>query len=101
MTTTIFGASDDLIEIEGDVTEEFNVYLEGDEAIIIAFSDSTLLRATYDRDGIWRLHRLFKGASEFKKQEGDISEDTMDRVVLSGIQINWVVLGKQAAIGGH
>jgi len=101
MATTIFGAGDDLIEVEGDIIEEFNVYLDGDEAILIAFSDGTILRATYDKDGIWRLHRAFKGTSKFTKQEGESSEDTMDRVTLSGIHIDWVVLGKQSAIGGH
>ena len=98
MTTIIYGASDDLIEIEGDdIREEFNVYLDRDEAIFIAFSDGTVLRATYDKDGIWRLHRLVGGALKFKKQEGDVIKNTMDKITLSGTKIDWVVLGKQIA----
>ena len=95
MTTTITGASDDLIEVEGDITEEFNVYLENGDSVLIAFSDGTLLSAIYDNNGIWRLHKVFGGGSKFHKEEGDIREDTMDKITLSGIQMNWVLLGNR------
>ena len=36
MSITIYGASDDLIEVTGDIHEEFNVWLENDETILLA-----------------------------------------------------------------
>lgn len=44
----IYGASDDLIEIESTAfpNEEFNVYLsEPNDSVILAISDGSLLRA--------------------------------------------------------
>ena len=95
MTTTITGASDDLIEVEGDITEEFNVYLEDGESALIAFSDGTLMSARYDDSGIWRLHRIWAGISKYHREEGDVQGDIMDKITLSGVQINWVLLGNK------
>jgi len=101
MQVTIYGASDDLIEIEGDVNEEFNWPFRDDEDGLLAFSDGTLLRIKYDKDGIWRLNRVKSGLTYFSKEEGDIEKDTPDKVTLSGYDIKWVVLGKQSAIAKH
>jgi len=93
----IYGASDDLIEIEGTFTEEFSFYPTGyDDKRFLAFSDGTLLRATYDNDGIWRLTRLASGSAAFEKVEGDVEKDTNDVVTLRG-EIKWAVLGIQRA----
>lgn len=54
----IYGASDDLIEIEGDIGEEFPYY--GDP-VLLAFSEGTILRVVFDRDGIWRITPVFRG----------------------------------------
>jgi hypothetical protein len=51
MEITIYGTSDDLIEIEGDLREEFNVY----EPVILAWPNGSRIRATYGLDaGVWR-----------------------------------------------
>ena len=98
MSITVYGASDDLIEIEGDIREEFNWIPEERETRVLAFSDGTLLRVSYDDDGIWRLVRMVKGSANFEKVEGDAEEDTPDKVTLSGAEIKWVVLGEESAI---
>lgn len=101
MSIKIYGASDDLIEIEGDINEEFNWIADDDETRLLAFSDGTLLRVMYDRDGIWRLNKVASGTAEFLKVEGDVEKDTPDEVTLSGVEIKWVVLGEQSAIQKH
>jgi hypothetical protein len=99
MGIKIYGASDDLIEIEGDIQEEFNVYLRDEhDSRILAVSDGTLLRINYDADGIWRLTRLISGSAEFVKVEGAVDIDTPDVVTLSRVPIRWVVLGKYHAL---
>ena len=98
MSVTIYGASDDLIEIYGDIREEFNWIPDDDETRLLAFSDGTLLRVAYDSDGIWRLNKVASGTAQFAKVEGDVEKDTPDKVTLSGVEIKWVVLGEQSAI---
>ncbi len=50
----VYGASDDLIEVEGAIREEFTANRDG-EANLLAFSDGTLLEVTYTDAGIWRI----------------------------------------------
>lgn len=59
----VYGYSDDLIEIEGDFEEEFNVYdLEGDtDTAYVGLYDGTVLRVRFDEDGIWRFTLLARG----------------------------------------
>ncbi len=57
--TMVTGASDDLIEIAGELEEEFNSIDCSDG--VMAFSDGTLLDVEYDEDGIWRFRLRFKG----------------------------------------
>jgi len=100
MSITIYGASDDLIEIEGDIREEFSFFPDDGESRFLAVSDGTLLRVFYDDDGIWRLNKIAGGLCTFKKAEGDVEKDTPDKVTLSGVEIKWVVFGDDAAILG-
>lgn len=88
MSITIYGASDDLIEIEGDIEEEFNWIADDGESRLLAFSDGTLLRVLYDRDGIWRLNKVASGTAQFEKVEGDVEKDTPDKVTLSGVEVD-------------
>lgn len=99
MSITVYGASDDLVEIEGDITEEFSFYSDGEERLL-AFSDGTLLSIYYDDNGIWRINRLVTGQSLYSKVDGDVVSDTNDVVTLSGCTINWVVFGDKKAIAG-
>lgn len=70
--TIIFGASDDLIEIEGHLREEFGGYISDDEKLYIACSDGTLLSVSYD--GEWKFHVDRQGAL-FEKIIPGVGED--------------------------
>ena len=88
MSVTIFGASDDLIEVEGDVHEEFNV--DSEEPTYIGCSDGTLLKITYD--GNWHIKPIHEGEMEvrIKIPKG---EEYTDIAEVSG-DIRWIVCGK-------
>ena len=87
---TIYGASDDLIEIDGGIEEEFSP--GEDDAAYLAFSDGTVLHIEYTDSGFWRITRRVTGTAGYEKHEGT-NEDTdySDRVTLSGV--DWVVAG--------
>ena len=90
---TIYGASDDLIEVEGDIREEF--YAIDAEACILGVSDGTALSVEFDRQGIWRIRRLAAGTATYKLTEA-AGSNYSDKVELDG-QINWVVFGEKWA----
>lgn len=96
-TVIIYGASDDLVEIEGDINEEIGHYDE-DTPLKLGFSDGTVLSVVYDDDGCWRVNRIAKGSAKMKKVEADgpDTKNYSDRVTLTG-DINWVVAGKNFA----
>lgn len=50
--TKIYGASDDLIEIEGAISDEINSY---DDKTSFSVSDGTKGSISYDDDGQWRI----------------------------------------------
>lgn len=90
------GASDDLIEIGGDISEEFNP--DADSPSYLGFSDGTLLQIEYTDDGIWRIQPLRYGTAKYNKTEataGD-SDNYSDVVELDG-EIRWVLCGDQWA----
>lgn len=92
MSVTIYGASDDLIEVEGQVREEFSY--DDDQDNLLAFSDGTVLRVHYDRDGVWRITQVEYGASEFQKEEAPTKDEDnySDRVTLTG-NLTWCLYG--------
>lgn len=95
-TIKIYGASDDLIEIEGDISEEFDHYND-EEPFYLAFSDGTALSVLYDKDGFWRINRLAFGSAEYSKHEGmDEDGDYSDIITLTG-DIKWAIGGKNFA----
>lgn len=63
MATKIYGASDDLIEFEGDVYGEVGAIAAGDSdtKTMVFCSDGTILRVRYDDDGLWRFDLISKG----------------------------------------
>jgi len=93
MAVTLYGASDDLIEIEGDLEEEFYL-INDDHGDIFAFSDGTLVRVQYTRDGIWSIQVLTEGTarSNIDRADGADEENYSDRLTLKG-EIRWVVQG--------
>lgn len=90
MTITVCGASDDLIEIEGDIREEFPYRADNDDNLL-AFSDGTILRIRYNAAGVWRISRVAGGPVDIvQAPEGDDSNYT-DRATIRGA--DWVVHG--------
>jgi hypothetical protein len=88
----IYGASDDLIEIDGDVSEEFQ-YQE-DYPNFIATSNGLVFHIAYDRQGVWRItpKRAPAGSCYIKEEAPADDEDNYsDRVTVSGVE--WVVPG--------
>ncbi len=75
MATKVYGASDDLIEVEGDVNGE--VACIGMYGVLLAFSDGTILKAKYGKDcggGIWEITVLGPGGL-FERHEPCYDED--------------------------
>ncbi len=74
--TQIYGASDDLIEFEGDVGGEVGSGAESEEsAALIACSDGTMLSMWYGDEGIWRIRPLHKGTLFDRIDQCASSED--------------------------
>jgi hypothetical protein len=93
-TVTLYGASDDLIEVEGDIREEFGCYGATDDGPLhVAFSDGTLASIRYGDEGIWRIliHRSGTAKATLK-QATDADSDYSDRLTLEG-DVLWVVIG--------
>lgn len=98
MQTIVYGASDDLIEVEGALTEEFP-YSDGDA--ILGFSDGTLLRIRYDEGGVWRISPIVRGpALQGIDQVAEYSnDDYSDRATLTS-EATWVLRGSHYAVAG-
>lgn len=99
-TIVIYGASDDLIEIESSSfpNEELNplgrVSWEG---MFVAVSDGSIFRVRYDEDGIWRFTPLMLGSATVTIDQGLDDKRHSDRVTLTGDDLRWVVLGTDIA----
>jgi hypothetical protein len=80
----VYGASDDLIEVDGaGISEEYGVY--GHRNNRLTFDDGTVLNVDYDDDGCWNITRVKEGAAAFVHTPHDKDVTTYtDRVVLTG-----------------
>jgi hypothetical protein len=93
MIIEIRGASDDLIEIDGALSEEFSV---SGESVLLGVSDGTLLTVSFDVSGVWRINLLVEGSAEYSKVDGTEKSGT-DVVKLEAPSLTWVLLGDQRA----
>ena len=103
MSVTIYGSSDDLIEVEGDITEEFSYPLSAEEGngALLVFSEGTVLRVRYDDNGVWRINVVTTGTNFVGHVQApeDDEDNYSDRVTLSGPSpLRWVVLGTEIAM---
>jgi hypothetical protein len=94
VSITVSGASDDLIEVDGDISDEFS-YLRVPDGCssLLAFSDGTILRVEFERSGVWRIRPVVRGSSGLtieQASEGD-EDNYTDQATLSGAV--WVVQG--------
>ena len=99
MITRIYGASDDLIEIDGQISDEVDAYSASDEPIKFKTSQGT--KGTFFYDGEWRVLITVEGPDFVKvvKSVGDDNAHTeentknvspySDVVILEG-DLKWV-----------
>lgn len=86
----IYGRSDDLIEIDGGVREEFGSY----HASHLHFSDGTVLRVEHcpgDENG-WRIERVKEGTAKFecsREPDGSEPDEANDVATLTG-EVRWI-----------
>ena len=97
MGVVIEGSSDDLIEIDGDIREEF--YANGEEEdSLLAFSDGTVLRIIYPDSGVWRISPVVSGHGTLVVEQAPEDDDEVysDIATLDGT-LSWVVYGTEMA----
>lgn len=98
MEIKIYGSSDDLVVINGDIIEEF-YFNDRDDNIFLFISDGTLIQVLYGDHGIWRFLILHKGSCEVKHDPNPITDDERysDIITMNG-DIIWVALGTQYVV---
>lgn len=95
-TIKLYGASDDLIEIEGDVPgcDEHNFYTDG-EPVFVVLSTGDVFAVTYGERGVWEVVHTVKTkkvkAKIVKAPKGDDPEPHTDTATISG-PVEWVEL---------
>lgn len=98
MSVTVYGASDDLIEIDGDIREEFDIDHDG-AGRLFGFSDGTIIQVEYTKVGIWRITPMAKGSGELTIMQAPVDDDTnyTDRATLDA-DIRWVLRGSNLVV---
>lgn len=89
MKLTIYGASDDLIEIEGDLRDEFGYY--SDDPAEIKFSDGTVATIAYGDEvkALWSINVHERGTASFVLTKATNEKtDYSDRLTVEGVE--WV-----------
>lgn len=99
---TVYGGGDDLIEVDGDIVEEFSHYEAEDREVpgsLLAFSDGTVLRIALTPPGVWRITPVAVGraALSIAQAPEDDDDNYSDRATLDG-EIAWVVHGLDHAL---
>ncbi len=107
MRTIVYGASDDLIEVEGAIREEFNPNYSDDGPTYLGFSNGVVLKVEYDDEGTWAIapragHSLVEvvfARGEEQAADKDGCPGYSDKAIISG-EVTWVVCGQSWAKGG-
>lgn len=100
MSTRIYGASDDLIEFEGDFTGETGCHAEEDDdnGALVIVSDGTLLEVKYGKDGqgIWEV-KLLKRGSLFDgiEQQDDPEAEIYSDIATFGDGVKWAYVASE------
>ena len=92
MSIEVYGSSDDLVEIEGDIREEFS--LLGDEGGYLAFSNGVVLSVEYGHGGVWRIAPMSAPDDRVSivQAPADDDDNYSDRATVRG-DVFWVVYG--------
>lgn len=101
---TLYGASDDLIEMDGAIYEEFNPRFEDDGGDLVVFSTGTVARILYNDYGEWRITIVHEGDADLKLVQAPESDDSnySDRLTVTARDerlIAWVVVNNQFVLG--
>jgi len=72
MITRIYGASDDLIEIDGQIIDEVDAYSSSDEPV--KFKTSLGTKGTITYDGEWKIN-VEEGGSDFVIKIESVGDD--------------------------
>lgn len=91
------GTSDDLIELEGDIREEFYADEDGN---YLAFSNGVALRIHYTTEGVWRITKVREGSAGATIQYAEDFEGFDDGDSYSDVaevigNVKWVICGTQ------
>lgn len=84
----IYGASDDLIEVEGDIRAEFPVTDTGDDGVLLVVSTGVVLRVRYRT--CWRLDLVTGADVEIVPCPEDDETNYSDVATIPG-DVDWVV----------
>ncbi len=94
MEIRIFGVSEDFIEIQGDISEEFMIELsEQLQNQFFVFSDGTILCALFKHDG-WTISKIRGGTAEYLHASAGALLARNDVVTLTG-HLYWVMRGSE------
>ena len=94
MEIKIFGVSEDFIEIQGDIAEEFMIELSyRPEEQFFAFSDGTILSFLFEHDG-WSISKVRDGTAQYLNQTAGTLLAKSDAVTLTG-DLGWVLKGSE------
>lgn len=89
----IYGYSDDLIEVEGDIEEEFNV---NEGAAFIGFSDGTLLRAIFSTDGwLFRIIQVGTALVTYQIHNETVEDDIVNLTFTLTREHFWVMCSER------
>lgn len=90
MSVTVYGSSDDLIEVEGDIREELTAI---ESPSYVALSNGVALKLRYDEDGCWRINLVAGSGVTITPADGPDSDNYSDRATVDG-DVTWVVHGE-------
>jgi hypothetical protein len=74
MKTRIYGSSDDLVEVDGEIYDEYGNYNQAEKGILIKASDGTRAVIKYSEDGEWKVEIKDKG-NLFEKVIESVGDD--------------------------
>lgn len=100
MTTILYGASDDLVELDGGISEEFQARSD-DGGQVLGFSNGVLLALDYDDDGIWRISPVVGTRGDFTIDQAIASEGDDRPVEVNGKIIEVPAYSDYALIEGE
>ena len=92
MSVKIYGASDDLIEMDGSLQGEWGVNC--DTVNHVALSDGSMLKITYDSEGIWRIDCCKCGDAFGEIRVCEPADDEYSDVASFSDEIEWAIVGR-------